>query len=586
MAIFKSLERIRVEMESGCLRDWDSLCQGDEWATVFQGKDWCLHWYEHYVDEYNPWLLAVEREGRLVGVVPMAEGKRDGSFCFAGAGVSDYRDVVAAAGYRPEVWEEYLLECRKRGGKGILSVGPMMPGSESAQVVEGVCRKLSLRLLQREHSAFQFWPEDVTPESDPLKKKSIRYPINYYRRQGTLEAVHIRDRQEWNRIRDDYYRQHSLRQMYGGRVVALSDERKRQFMDRLFDTKIGHATALFVNDRLIAGHFGYEWKGILHWGVPSFDVRERQYSPGLLLVVLTMQKLGEWGLRCMDLTVGEGEMKERFGNRPVSVKTVDIYPSEGVYWRWRIKKDAVGVLKEINSKLFGKEFWGKEVRPRVKVLRAQLDRVREKGIARTARGVIRVCWKKVREKSDAVVYRMSSEDWLKAGVGNSTDEAFEFRENEVYDLLRAETNDREALDEIGLKVREIADLLKTKRTLHTVLIDGKLAGWGISYLPEEPAVLTETGGTTLEFEADSASMYSFYTLPAYRGRKVYQSLLRNILSRRFEAGAKQVYISSLTNNKASRKAIERVGFRAIREDHYLRWFKSEKKWVEAVDGNR
>ena len=71
-------------------------------------------------------------------------------------------------------------------------------------------------------------------------------------------------------------------------------------------------------------------------------------------------------------------------------------------------------------------------------------------------------------------------------------------------------------------------------------------------------------------------MYDFYTLPEFRC-KSYQALLVHILRLRFGQGAKLAYIGVAANNVASRKAIERVGFRLIMINSFYR-FRSGKSW--------
>jgi len=111
------------------------------------------------------------------------------------------------------------------------------------------------------------------------------------------------------------------------------------------------------------------------------------------------------------------------------------------------------------------------------------------------------------------------------------------------------------------------------RLLHTLVIDGKLAAWGFSYQPTQPANLTETPGAVLDFEANAVSLYDFHTIPEFRGRRVYQALLSRILARRFAQGMARAYITVLLSNTPSRVAIERVGFQLIREHHYRRLLK-------------
>jgi RimJ/RimL family protein N-acetyltransferase len=65
-------------------------------------------------------------------------------------------------------------------------------------------------------------------------------------------------------------------------------------------------------------------------------------------------------------------------------------------------------------------------------------------------------------------------------------------------------------------------------------------------------------------------LYDFHVLPEFRGRRLYQALLADILHKRFAAGATRAYITVLASNAPSRIAIERVGFRLVRTNRYRR----------------
>src|SRR5205085_9866911 len=86
------------------------------------------------------------------------------------------------------------------------------------------------------------------------------------------------------------------------------------------------------------------------------------------------------------------------------------------------------------------------------------------------------------------------------------------------------------------------------RAFHTLVVGGRLAGWGYSYVPSAPAQLTETPGASLEFEPGAVSLYDFHVLPEFRGRRLYQALLTHILHTRFAEGATRAYIAVLESN--------------------------------------
>ena len=98
--------------------------------------------------------------------------------------------------------------------------------------------------------------------------------------------------------------------------------------------------------------------------------------------------------------------------------------------------------------------------------------------------------------------------------------------------------------------------------VHFALVNGTMACWGISVVPQGSWPITETD-TTLTLPAGSACLVAFETQPEYRGRGIYKMLLREILRSRFAAGAPWAYIWCDESNTPSRAAIERVGFTRI-----------------------
>jgi hypothetical protein len=98
--------------------------------------------------------------------------------------------------------------------------------------------------------------------------------------------------------------------------------------------------------------------------------------------------------------------------------------------------------------------------------------------------------------------------------------------------------------------------------LHTVTVDGELAAWGFSAFPSARWPLTETG-TTLDMPPASGCLTAFETLPQYRGRRLYPTLLTSMLTGLFGRGASRAFIWCHPENGASRSAIARVGFRPI-----------------------
>ena len=73
----------------------------------------------------------------------------------------------------------------------------------------------------------------------------------------------------------------------------------------------GVLSAVFVGDRLFAGHFGIRSGGVLHWWFPVYDPAFGSYAPGWVLLRELVSAAPETGVVRIDLGRGEDEYKRR-----------------------------------------------------------------------------------------------------------------------------------------------------------------------------------------------------------------------------------------------------------------------------------
>lgn len=551
---------------------WDALLAADPVGTLFQGRIWTTAWYRSYADQFEPFLVVVQQSGTLVGIVPLAVERTTRRLAFAGDNMADYRDVLATEDARQETLQALMVAYSGGQFPNVLRVGSTMPESPTQHMAPELARAAGLRVIVRAHAGWRWWSERSTPGDEPWRKKSVRYPINYFRRLGEVRADWIRTRDEWDTFKHEFYLQHSLRQIFGGRPVSFNDPRKRAMCDALFDAGIAHVTALRVGNELAAGHFGCVWDRVLYWGAPSFDIRYKQYSPGLVLVAMTMQQSKEWGLRGFDLTIGEGDLKERFSNEQVVLPMVELYPSRRSHGLAAARDAARKGLR----RLTGEERWRSKIRPLLKTADLKLEPHFELGFGHMLRMAARFLLAKLGQRATGLVLLVKPADVREVEPVLATADTCVFHDDQAYDLLKWTGGDPQVAWHITAQARAFADAQRSGRTFHTVLVNDRLAGWGFSYIPSEPAKLNETGGTLFEFLPNSASLYDFYVLPEFRGRKLYPALLAYILKKRFAEGAQQAYIAVLQSNQSSLRAIQRVGFQVIRRNRYMRLARWER----------
>jgi CelD/BcsL family acetyltransferase involved in cellulose biosynthesis/GNAT superfamily N-acetyltransferase len=556
---------VLASYRDGLLRGWKTLLEHDATATQYQGPDWCVTWYDAYDGEYEPLVLAVHRGDALIALVPLCIERQNHHLHFAGLSFSDYRDVLAREADRPAALRALLDYYRDAGAPNVLRVGPMPPESQSAVILPTLLAEARVRGIPRAHFGWRYLAANATPETSPLKNKATKYKLNAYKRNGgTIDVEVIETTEQWAELRETFYAQHSLRQLSAGRQISFDDPRKRRLFDAMFHASTGHFSVLRANGRPIATHFGFRSGTMLHWGAPAFDIREAARSPSLLLVAMFTMDLARWGLTALDLTIGEGFLKERFSNARVTLPSVDLYPS----WRaFAVETARTRLAASVKA------------RPRVVRMaelvseRAEhlLDVVRRHGIARSAALGWRAVKHRMYERSTGLVLTVTPDALQKTAAPNTGH--VRFGTDAFEDLLLWSGADVETAYVLRHAAQDIIANSKAGRTLHTLVVDGRLASLGYSYLPDGPATLTETGNLPLEFAPDCASLYAFFTLPEFRGRGLYKHLLSHILESRFQAGAKLAYITVLENNVASLRAIERTGFRRIQRNRVFRLFR-------------
>jgi len=577
-----SLPELEAAWSTGILVSWESLAEDDPTTTCFQGPVWCMEWYRHYRESFRPLVLVVTRGHKLVGLVSLAVEISTGRLAFAGDNMSDYRDVVAAAGYREMVVAELIRLYRDGSFPNSFRIGPTQPESETTRLLLSRSGHASgVWAVPRFDECWRWWRSSDDPaEAEKLiKKKHVKQHLNYYKRQGTVALERLGTYEDWQKIRQEFFDLHSLRQLYVRRPVSFNNPHKRALFDTLirdYPSSV-HLCALFVDDRLLAAHFGHLWRDVVYWTAPTYDVREDKHSPGSLLLAWLIKDSEAHGLRGIDLTLGTEDFKRRFSNERVEVPSVDLYAQGWRYYTRFARDKAVASARVGVGKVLGPRKWN-DILERGEAVRAKVQKGRELGLKRSAGRAAQHVRRMIGEKTRGLFFLATPADVREAAPRLEAEETCTIHRDEYGDLLKWEGASSEVASLIASLVKELPELRRNGRTLHTILIADRLAGWGFSYWPREPAFITETQ-TTFEFEPESVMLYDFETIPEFRGRKLYQTLLSNILRERFAEGAQRAYISCVETNHASRRAIERVGFRlvAVHELRRLLWRRRSKR---------
>jgi CelD/BcsL family acetyltransferase involved in cellulose biosynthesis/ribosomal protein S18 acetylase RimI-like enzyme len=554
-SIISDMGSFEAALAEGLLAEWRQLAADDPKSSLFQAPGWCLEWYRAYAANFSPFFISVRDGGRLVGVVPMAVDASSREFGFAGRSSADYRDILALPPYRRQVVDALLDAYQSGGFRNTLSVGWMDEASDTPALLREACIAAGLRSVERTHTCWRWFPPA------PARPNGQKY-LNWYKRHGAVRFEVIDSLERWREFRGDYFRQHSLRQLQTGREMAFDDPVRRRFYDALFSSPDmqSHVTGFFVNDRLVAAHFGPVWRSVLHLGPPAIRLEDEQRSPAVVLLSWIIQNAASLGLAGFDMTIGDTDFKRRLGNQRFELTMVDVYPTQLAFVRARSIRTVVGTVKKVVARLAGESTWKARVVPLVERAAVGLARIRERGPVQSLALAARALPLLVYERRVRMVYTLRKGGSVTDPSGLAGGETLEVHDNRPEDLLAWNGSSPDTAALIGQVARNYGRAHAANRTLHTLTSNGRLAGWGFSFLPEVSRELTELPSAGPGFEPGAVSLYDFHTLPGLRRRQLHQALLAEVVRRRFAEGAEIAYIMVLGTDRESREAIEGVGF--------------------------
>jgi CelD/BcsL family acetyltransferase involved in cellulose biosynthesis len=313
---------------------WNALVAANETNTVFQTYEWFDAWWQTFGAGRGLYFLVVRSGEDIVGFAPFT--RRRSRFGWrllelAGTGNADYLDLVlptdkprqlaaicAFLRARRFSWERLALY-------NVPDASSTHDSLRSAQ--SGLC---VVDELQVPCPALRLGP-DTAHARDMIDKYSLRRPLNWFRKRGTVSFRHVLSIEEILSMLPVFFEQHRKRWGSVGRYSIFSEQRQRRFYATLARALLPRGWLQFsvieFNGEPIAFHFGFDYAGTITWYKPSFDTRYADHSPGLLLT----RQLIEDGLARerseLDFTIGDEAFKGRFSNHERHNRNFGVYPS-------------------------------------------------------------------------------------------------------------------------------------------------------------------------------------------------------------------------------------------------------------------
>jgi CelD/BcsL family acetyltransferase involved in cellulose biosynthesis/glycosyltransferase involved in cell wall biosynthesis len=284
-----ALQRLREE--------WLQLWRRVPGASIFQHPDWLIPWCAPF-QVREPWLIALRRDRRLIGVVPLVVYPRgpERVLTLMGAGVSDDQNALLepdeANACMARLWAVLLW---RRHAFDVLELEALPHDSALWQHTPTAGWHVGRRVLQDVRPVLQLTPEARTLEKvTPARlMKEIRYQHRRAERDGLPISVTLADAAAFDELFRQFVHLHRLRWRGRGQAEVLSDDRVSFYEEvgrQFIAVGILRLYVLHLGDAPASAFYGFHANGRTLYYLSGFDPAFERYSPGTLVVAHALER--------------------------------------------------------------------------------------------------------------------------------------------------------------------------------------------------------------------------------------------------------------------------------------------------------
>jgi CelD/BcsL family acetyltransferase involved in cellulose biosynthesis len=299
---------------------WTELWKRAPAATPFQSPAWLVPWWRHFGE--GELVVLCTREGaELLGLLPLYiyDEPPLRKLLPVGIGNSDWLDAICAPGREHEV-ARVLLEAIA-GRAGSFDVCDLQPLPADSFLLQADAPGLLDERITLEPCPILRLPEAVAGLETTLPK-AMRQNLRYYRRRAER---HGRLRFETagpaslHELLEAFYALHGARWQRQGLPGVLADGPVRAFHSEaapaLMEQDALRLHALRLDERIVAGLYGFTAKGRFYHYLAGFDPDLRGLGLGTLVIGHAMEQAVREGAWEFDFLRGGEAYKYRWGAR-------------------------------------------------------------------------------------------------------------------------------------------------------------------------------------------------------------------------------------------------------------------------------
>lgn len=312
--------------------EWDQLVTANQTDSIFLHYHWIQIWWKYFGSQYKLWFLTAEENGQVLGFAPLMLDHR-GCVRLIGDTNADYLDFVVPVQKDIILREFFELLFQYRSDWSSIELKNIPGSSALLDLMPAACSQTRLTFwkkysIEAPSLAIKGNEKDIRKL---LSRSSIRRTENRLRKCGDLEYRIIRNMDEAGSLWTSFFNQHIQRCESIKRNSTFLDRKHRRFIIELFNTDttncFTHFSAVLMNGKPIAFHFGFISQNRLLWYKPCFDISIKKGSPGILLIRHLAEYAMDNALDELDFTIGTEAYKDRFCTTKRQIDTVRIYRS-------------------------------------------------------------------------------------------------------------------------------------------------------------------------------------------------------------------------------------------------------------------
>jgi CelD/BcsL family acetyltransferase involved in cellulose biosynthesis len=324
MAVHDSLESVEARWREA----WPRLA-----GTPFQNFDWVKTWYET-LGRRHGWkpciaeLRADTADGRTVLLLPLAM-RREGLLrvmTFMGDELLDYQAPLIDPAFARAVTPAHAARLWN-GFVGILPSVDMLRTRRMPARIGGLANPFAALpgAVHNENAHAARLPADFETFAASRETRLFADSRRQLRRLGETGTVRmlveVTDTAERARVLQSLIVQKSQRWTESGAIDAFAHPGYREFFTAMSLNPLQGVdsvmSALLVDEKPIATHWGMRMGKRYYWLMPTFDPEWARFSPGRLLMEAVVRHCIEQGLEVFDLTAGDEAYKKQWADEKV-----------------------------------------------------------------------------------------------------------------------------------------------------------------------------------------------------------------------------------------------------------------------------